>query len=226
MMLACRLSSALIVAPLGLWLLVRDPRRAAAVTAFACLAYAPWAAVHGRVYGSPFGPAVGWLTGSLWNWPDANAVAATLVSPGRGLLVYQPWLLAGLAGGLLLWRRSDRTPGPAGWRWFCLAVFVLHLGMVSCFRIWWGGHCWGTRYLAEVLPLLALLCLRPLAVLARRRAGVVLLAVLLLAGFAVHVANLFGPAVYWNGRVDVDNRPEMVWSWSQAPFLDAFRSTR
>jgi hypothetical protein len=225
MLLACRPTAALIVVPLGLWILARDPRRALRVAALAGLAYAPWAAVYLHVYGSPIGPYSSYFeSAKLWTWPSAEVVAATLVSPGRGLLIYQPWLVAGLAGGLLLGARAapEPCPGPAGWRLFVAAVFLLHLGLISCFAIWWGGHCWGTRYLAEVMPLLALLCLRPIAALARRPAGVALLATLLLAAFAVHAVDVFGPAVYWNWHVDIDHRPAMVWSWTHAPFLDLF----
>jgi hypothetical protein len=225
MMLACRPTAALMVVPLGMWLLVRSLRRAVLVTATTCLVYAPWALLYLSIHGSPMGPYILHLEAGerMWHWPSTDVVAATLISPGRGLLVYQPWLLVALVGALL-WRSLPRVPqrGPAGWRLFCLAVFLLHLLMVSCFRIWWGGHCWGTRYLAEVMPLLALLCLQPLALLTRRPAGVACFSALLVVSFALHAAAIFGHADYWNARVDVDNRPEMVWSWSRAPFLDAF----
>jgi hypothetical protein len=222
MMLACRPTAALLVVPLGAWVLLRSPRRATLLTAATCLAYVPWAALYMSIYGSPIGPYASYLGNeSHWTWPSLNAAAATLVSPGRGLLIYQPWLLAGLVGGVVLLRRPERElRAPTGWRWFCAGVCGLYMGMISCFNIWWGGHCYGTRYLAEVLPLLALLCLRPIAALLRRPAGITFTATLLLVGFGIHASAIFGYADSWNGRVDIDYRPEMVWSWSHAPFFD------
>jgi hypothetical protein len=58
-MVACRLSAAVFLAPFALWLLVRAPRRAMAVSALAALAYLPWAMLYQSIYGTMFGPSVG-----------------------------------------------------------------------------------------------------------------------------------------------------------------------
>jgi hypothetical protein len=217
LMLACRPSAALFVVPFGLWLLGRAPRRAFAVALVAGLAFLPWVLLHRTVYGNCLGPSAAQLSRADWAPPRPEPLAGVLVSPGRGLLVYQPWLaLAGL--GLV--PRLRRTPGePAGWAGFAGVVIALHVLLVASWRCWWGGHCWGSRLLAEAVPLAALLGVRPAAALGRSWPGRGLLLGLFLGGLALHLPGAFGGAVNWNNRPDVDRHPERLWSWPGAPFL-------
>ena len=76
--------------------------------------------------------------------------------------------------------------------------------------------------LAEVVPLAALLCLSPVALLLRSLAGRTLLASLAAVAFFLHAAGVYAPPA-WEKRVEVTRHPEMVWSWSQAPFVMALR---
>ncbi|MCC6417520.1 MAG: hypothetical protein IT429_04660 [Gemmataceae bacterium] len=215
MMLACRLSAAVIVVPLGIWVLARAPRRALVLGASAALAYLPWAAVYGSIHGNPFGPSTGQLGGGNWGW-SGEALLGLLLSPGRGLLVYQPWAVLAVFAFLPVaaWRGS----GPAGWRWFCLAASGLQVGLVAAWCCWWGGHCWGSRLLAEVVPLCALLCVGPIGVLCRGRAGRAVLAVLAAVALIVHAAGVFWEPC-WEVRTGLDRNPEVLWSWPRAPFL-------
>ena len=52
-----------------------------------------------------------------------------------------------------------------------VVAIVLHLALVANWRIWWGGHCWGSRLLTEVVVLAALLALPAVAALWTRRGG-------------------------------------------------------
>src|SRR5262249_35716621 len=114
LMLACRLSSGLFVLALGGWVLVRSPRRAVLLAAATALAFAPWAWLHWSIYGSALGPSSGVFGAAFWPGAVGSSLAGVLLSPSRGLLVYQPWLLLGLA--LLIpavWRRlpeENRAP--------------------------------------------------------------------------------------------------------------------
>ncbi len=221
MMAACRLSAALFVLPFGLWVLLRSPRRAVLVAAGGALGYLPWAALYLSVYGSPLGPSAVQMSGDLWAW-SGEAALGLLVSPARGLFIYQPWaVLAALAVlPALLRRPADGVAGdcPAGWVWFCLAAVVLQVAMVASWRYWWGGHCWGSRLLAEAVPLCALLCVRPVALLLRCRGGRAALACLVFLAFWLHAVGVFWEPC-WEWRVDLERHPEMLWSWSRPPFL-------
>lgn len=223
MMLACRLSAALFVLSFAVWLLARTPRRAVATMAIAVGAYFPWAVIYESLYGNLFGPSTHQFDGSWWSWDPSAGAAGLLVSPSRGLLVYQPWLVLVLPGTWLMLRGSrrddPRTPGiPSGWPWFCAAFVVLHLTLVANWRIWWGGHCWGSRLVAEVVPLLALLALPIISSLWRHRSGRAILLGLAMLSFAVHAPVLYGSALEWNEQL-AEGRPEMLWSWRKAPFF-------
>ncbi len=77
-------------------------------------------------------------------------VAALLFSPYRGLFVYSPVVLLGLAGSLLPARACLRILGATG-----VAACLGMLLFIASFHYWAGGHAWGPRFLAGVELLLA-----------------------------------------------------------------------
>lgn len=219
MMLACRLSSALLLVPFGAWLLARSPRRALHFAGWAALAWLPWAVFYWRLYGTPLGPSAGQLSGQCWASGPAEW-AGVLFSPGRGLFVYQPWLVLAPFGLLPGWGETKGRPGlPAGWSWYCATAIALHLALVSSWRCWWGGHCWGSRLASDVIPLAALLCLAPLDALLERPWGRGFVVGLVLLSALFHLPSLYLRSGRWNGTNDVDHNPAALWSWSNPPFL-------
>jgi hypothetical protein len=157
-------------------------------------------------------------------WPGINpsSLAGVLVSPSRGVLIYQPWLLlAGVAVVPAVGRRvaAARSPAPAAWYCFCLVVCICHVVLIGSWRCWWGGYCWGSRLAAEIVPLAALLCVRPIAavwltVIGRR----LVLAFAVLAGL-LHVPAVFLKQDRWNSCPPVGENPDRLWAWHDAPFL-------
>lgn len=119
--------------------------------------------------------------------PLLQGLQGLLVSSGKGLLWYCPLVLLALAlWPLLLSRR--RAEGL-----LALGVFLPTLLVYATYPVWWGGVCWGPRYLVPVLPFLLL----PLAFLLERfprtlplrRVAVTIIAVSVLVqalGVAVH----------------------------------------
>src|SRR5205807_902608 len=156
MMLTCRLTASVFVLPFALWILVRSPRRALVVTALGLLAYSPWAWLYHSIYGSIMGPSAPMLHADNWTENFLPGLAGVLISPGRGLLIYQPWVLLGLTLGMtgIGGQVGKQVDAPAGWRSFCFAVIGLHIALIAAWGVWWGGHCWGSRLLADIMPLL------------------------------------------------------------------------
>jgi hypothetical protein len=223
LMVACRLSSALFVLPFGAWILVRSPRRAVLLAVATAAAYAPWAALYVSMYGTPFGPSTGQMEASNFTSEPCASLADVLVSPARGLLIYQPWLL--LAGAALVpairqqMTGADRVPAPAGWSLVCVAAVILHLALVGSWRCWWGGYCWGSRLASEVVPLCALLLLRPLAALWSTPGGRRLVLATGLLALLLHVPTLSLHCERWNAALPLYGDPAYLGSWADPPFL-------
>ncbi|MDQ6799065.1 MAG: hypothetical protein M3011_13795 [Actinomycetota bacterium] len=85
---------------------------------------------------------------------DLEALAANLVSPARGILVFSPIVVLSGAGVVITMRRRSLHPLDA-----VAAVCVVAQVMVVSAQNegWWAGHAFGPRFLRDVLPLLAYL---------------------------------------------------------------------
>jgi hypothetical protein len=223
MMLACRLSSVVLIIPFAVWVLLRAPVRAFALVAFACLAFAPWALLYASVYGTVFGPATGQLAAGNWSLGEGKRWAAILICPGRGVFVYQPWIVFGALNLFPSFRYKAgimvRSTFPVGWAGFCVSVAVLQLALISSWQCWWGGYCWGSRLASEIIPLIALLCVSPIAVLWRTGMGKRLVLSLFLISSLMHVPAIYLRSAAWNLQVDVDHHLDKLWSWYDPPFL-------
>jgi hypothetical protein len=216
MLLACRLSTVPLLAAFGVWVLLRSPKRALLVGLAGVAAFAPWAWLYWSIYGTPLGPAVSHTAGRYWSEDIGVALLGVLVSPGRGLFVYQPWIVFAFGMGLPAVYRAKGQPDlgkcPTGWLWFCVAVLAAHLCLLAHWRCWWGGWSWGSRLMADVIPLAALLAVRPIAVTWRTIPGRWLIGAVAVLSLLVHI-----PFVYFDAKPGGD--PESLWSWSKPPFL-------
>ena len=159
--LASEYTSGIVLAGLLLWLVSLGWRRAAPF----CLAAVPplsliplysWAC-----FGNPFilpyslNASFPQMKEGLYaiKWPDPDTAFNLLFSPARGLFFWTTFLIMAGVGYLKLGRRD--------WRLFCLTygIPLLHIIVISG-RTWdWpAGPTLGPRYLAPILPLLALPC--------------------------------------------------------------------
>jgi hypothetical protein len=218
-----RLTAASFLLPFGAWMLRKSPRRALAVVSLAAVVYLPWAAFYLSTYGSLFGPSTSQMDGSSWTTQIGWPLVGLLASPGRGLLVYQPWVVLAVLAFVPQIARSAGSQGvssgPRGFMTLCAMTVAAHLLLISAWKIWYGGYCWGSRLVVETQPLLALLALPGLAVLWSTRRGRTTIAALAIAGALMQVPGVYLRACRWNIAVGVDVHPESVWSWSDPPFL-------
>jgi hypothetical protein len=167
--------------------------------------------------------------GATW-----SALLGNLLSPSRGLLVCVPLVVA--VGLLLLrYRQSVRFRGLAS-----LAVLLMagHLAVISGFWHWWGGHCFGARLTASLVPWIVVLEI--IAIDAWREArsqgeprahGFLVMAiagVLSVLSIAINSVGAFSQAAQsWNINPNIDETPERLWSWRRPQFLAPFvRTTR
>lgn len=158
---ACRHTSLLVLAPVGVYLLMRDRQR---VIPFG-LGTTPLPMVvaiyNTYFFGRPWSFAqevVGHeiameKTGSpdLWQTPLLDGLAGLLFSPSRGLAIFSPFLLLSVWGVVRIWRRSELS-------WLRpLSIGALAIMLLQCkWFDWWGGWSYGYRPWLDAVPFLSL----------------------------------------------------------------------
>lgn len=146
-------------------------------------------------------------TGRLRSWPTPQRLYGLFLSPGRGLLIYNPFLILLLPGLIFSIRRLIGKP----LFWLSIGWLALYGGAVSLWAYWWGGWSFGSRMLVDALPALLLLTLliwqdmQTAASPRLRSLASVTFAVLALAGVFVNtVQGLYNPWTRtWNAWYDV-----------------------
>ena len=147
-------------------------------------------------------------------------LAAHLLSPGRGLLVYVPVVL------FVLWLAVRYRRNLPHRRLVALAIIgmVAHLVVISGFSLWHAGAAYGPKYTTGIVPWLF-----PLAVLGMRamldrgpapRAVVAAGAILAALSVAIQYRGAWVPATLdWNFHPPIETHAdEKVWNWRAPQF--------
>ncbi len=152
---ATKVAHVVVVLPLFFWAAVLGWRRArqrglAVHTLYWSFFFLVWlaaiAAYNWNRFGSVFETGYGSEAGNFTT-PLAVGLSGLLASPAKGVLWYCPVLWLSLLGARAFWRR-DRAcvltvlAASAGW-----------LLLISRYYQWYGGGCWGPRFLVPLLPL-------------------------------------------------------------------------
>ena len=157
-----------------------------------------------------------------------QALLVNLVSPARGLLLFDP--LALLAGYGLVVRARSPTLGDLD---VVMALFCLGLLVVVAEYGSTGGATYGPRLMTDTLPFLTILALpafdrlsaavRSKTVLKSATATVVVV-VLVWSLFVNATGATMRSAYCWSADpTPIDQSPSRVWSWSDPQFLRPYR---
>ncbi|HEV2352339.1 MAG TPA: Gfo/Idh/MocA family oxidoreductase [Terriglobia bacterium] len=179
----------------------------------------------GRILGAypnPLGPMTvpgGPLTPIHIPWWDG--LAGLLISPNRGLFIYTPWTVFALWGAARVWKENFQ-----GWGRYLLpgmaTVYLVHAQL----GLWWGGGCFGPRYLTDLLPLLAFFLI---PIWPRIRSSHITSAIFALCVVFSLWVQIIGAYYYPNGNWDstpttVEADPRRVWDWSDTQLLRTWRA--
>jgi hypothetical protein len=154
-MLLTRQTALLLVVPVVAWALLREHwmgegealRSTVALLSPVGLGLAAMLGYNGYRFGNLLESGYGRI---FWSTPFFVGLYNQLLSPGKGLFVFMPILLLGVAGWRALFReRRD-------WAWLVLASVVCYLVPHALYANWSGGGGWGPRLLMPIVPLLML----------------------------------------------------------------------
>jgi hypothetical protein len=158
----------------------------------------------------------GTYTFGMWSGSALKGMTGLLLSPARGLMFYVPIALFAVCAFLPAAAVARR-------KHFALLsassmLIVLHYVVASRVTYWWGGYCWGPRYLTEIMPPIVILMALGAALLDRpwvRRSFVAV------AAYCVLIQALgvyFYPSGHWdNTPVPVDRAGYRAWDWKDNP---------
>lgn len=235
----CRPPFAFSVVALGLWLLAR--RRFDALTVYIASGLV-WLALFllysHAVYDQALPPYFYSAQAASGRWNllhllriPGRAAWGTLASPGRGLFLFSPFLLAIPIAVAWHWRRlPDRLLAGLG-----LAVIVANWVLVSSFRNWWGGGGFGPRLLADTVPWWLLLAVlgaaawqgAPAPGATLRRWTLTAIGLLALVSIAIHARGAYSQAtkawgaISWappSTRHEIFQK-ERLWNWRYPQFV-------
>lgn len=134
-------------------------------------------------FGSPTNFGFSELQHTSFTTPIVLGVYGLLISPGKGLLLYNPIAWLGLIGLFTLARR--RSPEAL---LYALTVLVEVL-FFGAYEFWTGGWNWGPRYLLPVLPFLILAAGAWLQANPSRLRRIIIV-LLCLIGFAINLPSV------------------------------------
>jgi hypothetical protein len=148
-------------------------------------------------------------SGENFTTPLLEGATGLLISPNRGIFVFSPYLVLGIIGGWLLWKKRSI------WAWsFGLAALIFFM-IHAKYAHWHGGWCVAPRSLSELVPLLTLFCVPWFEEIRKRivrRTG----AVLILISIGINLPGAFYvfEQGQWNMFPNVDlKRQERVWDY-------------
>jgi tetratricopeptide (TPR) repeat protein len=233
--LACvvRLTNLVPAAVIAVWILTCRRRQAlpvllgAAAVALAHLAYRLLAFGHLTTLYMELNRGIYAEHGFPAHLPEA--LAGTVISPGRGLLVYSPVFIFSVWGAVLAVRRGPRKALAI----HLLVILLLHWLLIASYPIWWGGWSYGPRTFTDMVPLFVYFLIPVLTALGamrglRKQLLSGLLALLAAVSFLMHAKGATDWETHWWNGVpeDVMSDPSRVWDWRDPPFLRRHRADR
>jgi hypothetical protein len=96
-------------------------------------------------FGSPLRSSQPWASGNL-----LVGVSGLLLSWNHGLLIFCPALVIAAFGWRALFRTHRRLA------WLCAAMVLPYFLLMSLWKAWDGGYCYGPRLIAPIIPFLFL----------------------------------------------------------------------
>jgi len=166
-----------------------------------------------------------------------------LISPSRGIFIYSPILIFGIIGFYMVYTSNERYTSNASQKKNISGffnetiknVFLIFIPVIigtiliySAFSPWFGGWCFGPRFLTGFLPVLAIFTGYGIdrtiwSVVSRRNKQLISLLVLIL--FIISIINqAIGAWAYPYTDWDKDVSDHKIWDWSDTQIVASIKA--
>ena len=203
---AVRPTNLLLILPLYAWVMIKRPSYVAyyvlPATAIAIVLGAYNMTVFKDLRGGYQGP----FNALFW-----EGFSGVLFSPGRGLFLYFPLAIFGFLG---FYRGLREKSVFLGFYSVLLVSAGLQILLFSKWYTWWGGHCFGPRYLSEIQPLLLLAAI-PFFQSRHFYSKWAIFFIFLIWSVSLQAVGAFiYPMGAWNSSPhNIDKVPSRLWDW-------------
>ena len=157
--------------------------------------------------------------------PNFNAIMpilANLVSPSRGLLFLSPIFFFAILAFFKDYY-AGLNPDFRRLSFLSLAVIVLHITIVSIFPNWWGGHCFGARYMSDTISYFTFLLIPLMQQISFKNKKILTVTFVLsvIVSVLIHYRGANAQIVYmWNTQpTNIDNNPNRAWDTNDIQVL-------
>lgn len=157
-------------------------------------------------------------------------IVGLLCSPNRGLFVYSPILIVALLGMYRVSTIENRNI-----RIFLYLFFVsllLNILVYASFDThWWGGFCYGPRFLAGMLPVIILYTSIFLHYVdtnyssSQKSTFTYIFIVLFVISFFIQiVGSFYYPNGDWDVSPSIDDHSERLWKWNDSQIITEYKA--
>ncbi len=206
--IVCRPTDALLVIPMGLYLLFHQTKKVPGFLLFSLPPILFQILYNYYYFDNPFHTQWRLDQEGFWTTPFIEGLSGILFSPARGLFIYSPILLFSFIGIIVCWTKHQFVL----LRYLSIGVLA-NLLLYSIFFMWWGGNTYGPRLLADLLPILCLFFYPIKDFLAKRNTRIIFV-VLTAFSITAHAIGAYTYDPYFSSNLHINFNSNAAWIWT------------
>ena len=147
----CRPVDGILLLPVIYYVLIHKTPEKLYYAGALTLSSLPFAAYNYYFFNNLFGGYGALFSRFIFNFEVIMSFLGLIISPNRGLFIFSPVCLLAIFG--IFWLTRMKTKKTMHYFFMVMAIsIVCQIIPFGFFKAWWGGWCYGPRYLTELLP--------------------------------------------------------------------------
>jgi hypothetical protein len=204
----CRPTDALLVAPMGLYVLFHHPKKFPGFLLFALPPILFQILYNNYYFDNPFHTQWRLNQEGFWTTPFTVGLSGILFSPARGLFIYSPILLFSFFAMILCWTKREFIL----LRYLSVGV-IANLFLYSKFFMWWGGSTYGPRLLADLSPILCMF-FYPISNFLTKKIPKIIFLITMVFSITAHTIGAYTYDPYFTSNTHIDSSSTAAWMWT------------